>query len=43
MGLRFISPFRPEFIVSATSERGPGREECAQGETPYLGDAIPIW
>jgi hypothetical protein len=43
MGVRFISPFRPEFLLAATSEGSRAREDYASRETPYLGDAIPIW
>ncbi len=41
-GLRFVSPFRPEF-VHAMSQGTPRQHEYAANETPYLGDAIPIW
>ena len=46
VGVRFISPFSPEFVQSATaatSECRPRRGHDAEGATPYLGDAIPIW
>ena len=41
-GLRFISPFRPEF-VQATSQGTPRQYEAAANVTPYLGDSIPMW
>jgi hypothetical protein len=42
-GVRFLTPFRPGFVLAATTGRSPGRGEDAAGKTPYLGDAIPIW
>ncbi len=42
-GVRFLTPFSPEFVLAATTERQPGRDEGAAGKTPYLGDTIPIW
>jgi PilZ domain len=43
VGVRFISPFSPEFVQAATSECSPRRGHDAEGATPYLGNAIPIW
>jgi hypothetical protein len=43
LGVRFISPFRPEFVQATTSERDPRRDQQSAIETPYLGAAIPIW
>jgi hypothetical protein len=41
--VRFLTPFSPGFVLAATTEREPGRDEGAASKTPYLGDAIPIW
>src|SRR5262245_24838303 len=43
VGVRFISPLSPEFVLAAKSQRESGRAELAASEAPYLGDAIPIW
>jgi hypothetical protein len=42
-GVRFRIPFCPDFVLSATTERKPERDERAASKTPYLGDAIAIW
>lgn len=42
VGVRFLSPFRPEFVAAATSHREPRPDGDALA-TPYLGDAVPIW
>jgi hypothetical protein len=41
-GVRFITPFSPEFVQSATTQREPVRE-VSDRKTPNLGNSIPIW
>jgi hypothetical protein len=43
VGVRFVSPFSPGFVLAAASERQARQDKDAASETPYLGDAIPIW
>ncbi len=43
LAVRFITPFSPEFVQAATTEPRSSREGRAESQTPYLGDAIPIW
>ena len=42
VGVRFVHPFSPEFL-QAIRECGPQRGHDAEGVTPYVGNAIPIW
>ena len=42
VGVRFVSSFSPEFLQAAR-ECDPRRGHDAEGVTPYVGNAIPIW
>ena len=43
VGVRFVSPFSPEFLQAETSERGSWRRYDPEGVTPYVGNVIPNW